>query len=77
MQNVGFQKRLATAKQSEWYTSEIEGREQTNRDTTIGRYAEENGIDAQVTAPKKRKFNVRGGGDGENFATNRRGAWTH
>ena len=45
LQNVGFQKRLATAKQSEWYTSEIEGREQTNRDTTIGRYAEENGIE--------------------------------
>ena len=40
-------------------------------------YAEENGIDAQVTEPKKRKFNVRTGGYGENFATNRRGAWTH
>ena len=25
-------------------------------------YAEENGIDAQVTEPKKRKFNVRAGG---------------
>ena len=40
-------------------------------------YAEENGFDAQVTEPKKRKFNVRAGGYGENFATNRRGAWTH
>ena len=40
-------------------------------------YAEENEIDAQVTEPKKRKFNVRVGGYGENFATNRRGAWTH
>ena len=40
-------------------------------------YAEENGIEAQVTEPKKRKFNVRAGGYGENFATNRRGAWTH
>ena len=40
-------------------------------------YAKENGIDAQVTEPKKRKFNVRTGGYGENFATNRRGAWTH
>ena len=40
-------------------------------------YAEENGIDVQVTEPNKRKFNVRAGGYGENFATNRRGAWTH
>jgi hypothetical protein len=40
-------------------------------------YAEENGIDAQVAEPKKRKFNLRTGGYGENFATNRRGAWTH
>ena len=40
-------------------------------------YAEENGIDAKVTEPKKRKFNVRAGGYGENFATNRRSAWTH
>ena len=40
-------------------------------------YAEENGIDAQGTEPKKRKFNIRAGGYGENFATNRRGAWTH
>ena len=36
-----------------------------------------NGIDAQVTEPKKRKFNIRAGGYGDNFATNRRGAWTH
>ena len=40
-------------------------------------YAAENGIDAQVTETKKRKFNVRPGGYGENFATNRRGSWTH
>ena len=40
-------------------------------------YAEENGIDAQVTEPKRRKFNVRAGGYGENFATNRSGYWTH
>jgi NADH dehydrogenase len=40
-------------------------------------YAEANGIDAQVFEPKKRKPNLRAGGYGENFATNRRGAWTH
>ena len=40
-------------------------------------YAEENGIDALVQEPKKRKPNIRPGGYGENFATGRRGAWTH
>ncbi|MEX0282300.1 MAG: ETC complex I subunit [Arenibacterium sp.] len=40
-------------------------------------YAESNGIDALVFEPQKRKQNVRPGGYGENFATNRRGAWTH
>ena len=40
-------------------------------------YAHENGIDAVVTEPKKRKPNIRPGGYGENFATGRRGAWTH
>lgn len=40
-------------------------------------YAEANGIPFQVTEPKKRKHVVRKGGYGENFATNRRGAWTH
>ena len=40
-------------------------------------YAREHGIDATVTEPKVRKPNVRPGGYGENFATNRRGAWTH
>jgi len=40
-------------------------------------YAEEHGIDAVVTEPKTRKPNVRSGGYGENFATNRKGAWTH
>ena len=40
-------------------------------------YAREHGIDAIVTEPKKRKPNIRTGGYGENFATNRRGAWTH
>lgn len=40
-------------------------------------YAEANGIDALVVEPKTRKPNIRPGGYGENFATNRRGAWTH
>ena len=40
-------------------------------------YARDNGIDAQVVEPQLRKPNVRAGGYGENFATNRRGPWTH
>ena len=40
-------------------------------------YARENGIEAQVQEPNTRKPNIRAGGYGENFATNRRGAWTH
>ena len=40
-------------------------------------YAQDHGIDAVVSEPKTRKANIRKGGYGENFATNRRGAWTH
>ena len=40
-------------------------------------YAEAHGIDAVVQEPKTRSANIRAGGYGENFATNRRGAWTH
>lgn len=40
-------------------------------------YAEAHGIDAQVVEPKPRKANIRPGGYGENFATNRRSVWTH
>ncbi len=40
-------------------------------------YAEERGINAVVTEPQTRKPNVRAGGYGENFATHRRGSWTH
>ena len=40
-------------------------------------YAKEHGIDAVVTEPKPRKTNIRQRGYGENFATDRRGAWTH
>ena len=40
-------------------------------------YARENGIDAVVSEPKKRKPNIRPRGYGENFAPERRGVWTH
>lgn len=40
-------------------------------------YAAQNGIEAMVQEPKSRKPNIRPGGYGENFATHRRGAWTH
>lgn len=40
-------------------------------------YAQAHDIDAVVQKPKKRSANIRAGGYGENFATNRRGAWTH
>ena len=40
-------------------------------------YATEHGIEAQVQEPNRRKPNIRAGGYGENFATGRRGAWTH
>lgn len=40
-------------------------------------YAEEHGLDVLVTEPNKRKPNIRPGGYGDNFATGRRGAWTH
>ncbi len=40
-------------------------------------YARDQGIDAVVTEPQTRQANVRAGGYGENFATFRRGVWTH
>ena len=40
-------------------------------------YARERGIDAVVLRPRERRPNIRPGGYSENFATNRRGAWTH
>lgn len=40
-------------------------------------YARSKGIDYDVLAVHKRSPNIRAGGYGENFATNRRGAWTH
>ncbi|MGP1355889.1 ETC complex I subunit [Roseicyclus sp.] len=40
-------------------------------------YAADHGIDAVVIQPKTRKPNIRPRGYGENFATDRRGQWTH
>jgi hypothetical protein len=40
-------------------------------------YAKDKGIDATVQEPKMRKQNIRQRGYGENFATDRRGVWTH
>ncbi len=40
-------------------------------------YATENDITFTVQVPKTRRANIRPGGYGENFATNRRGSWTH
>lgn len=40
-------------------------------------YAREHGIDPVVSDPKRRRPNIRPNGYGENFATNRRGSWTH
>ncbi|TVS02784.1 MAG: ETC complex I subunit [Rhodobacteraceae bacterium] len=40
-------------------------------------YAEAHGIDAIVIEPKSRRPNLRPGGYGDNFATNRRQVWTH
>lgn len=40
-------------------------------------YARDNGIVAEVSEPHSRTQIVRPGGYGDNFATNRRGVWTH
>jgi len=40
-------------------------------------YACAHGIDYNVIAPKTRRANLRPGGYGDNFATNRRQVWTH
>jgi hypothetical protein len=40
-------------------------------------YARAHGIDYDVTEPKPRKPVIRPRGYGENFATDRKGAWTH
>lgn len=40
-------------------------------------YAKEHGLEVTVQEPHKRKPNIRPRGYAENFASNRRGAWTH
>ena len=40
-------------------------------------YARRHGLAYRVEQPKARKPNIRNGGYGDNFAHNRRGAWTH
>ena len=40
-------------------------------------YANDHGLEVVVQDPKVRKPNIRARGYGENFATDRRGAWTH
>ena len=40
-------------------------------------YACSHGISFDVTEPKPRKANIRPRGYGENFATDRKGVWTH
>ena len=40
-------------------------------------YAREHGVEVVARDPRGRALNVREGGYGENFATGRRGAWTH
>ena len=47
-----------------------------SKDAAIN-YANEKGIEFEVTEPKPRKANIRAGGYGENFATDRRAPWTH
>ncbi len=40
-------------------------------------YAQKHGLAYEVTEPHKRQPNIRARGYGENFATDRKGAWTH
>ncbi|NOX41941.1 MAG: ETC complex I subunit [Alphaproteobacteria bacterium] len=41
------------------------------------KYARENGLNYALSAPHNRRPIIRNGGYGENFATKRRGSWTH
>ena len=40
-------------------------------------YAKARGIEVQVSDPNKRRANIRPRGYAENFAVDRKGAWTH
>ena len=52
-------------------------RSRAGRHARLKAYAEAQGIEAVVTEPKPRRANIRARGYGENFATDRKGAWTH
>ena len=60
-------------------SSDMEGQVRLSFDTREAAedYARAQGIEFSVTEPKSRKQNIRPRGYGENFATDRRGAWTH
>ena len=45
--------------------------------TAAEAYAQTHGIACEVTEPKPRKLTIRPRGYGENFATDRKGVWTH
>lgn len=47
-----------------------------NREAAVA-YAEAKGLAYQVQEPKERAKVIRQAGYGDNFATSRRGAWTH
>lgn len=47
-----------------------------SRDEALA-YAAAKGIEVTVTEPQARKHNIRARGYGENFANDRRSAWTH
>jgi len=47
-----------------------------SKDAAIN-YANEKGIEFEVTEPKPRKANIHARGYGENFVTDRRAPWTH
>ena len=48
----------------------------SNKEEAVS-YAEKHGLAYRVSEPKPRKQTIRPGGYGDNFASNRRGAWTH
>jgi ETC complex I subunit-like protein len=47
-----------------------------SRDAAVA-YAENHGLAYQLREPKRRAKVIRRAGYGDNFATDRRGAWTH
>ncbi len=60
-------------------SSDMEGQVRLSFDSRAAAedYARAQGLEFTVTEPKARKPVIRPRGYGENFATDRRGAWTH